>query len=286
MSRPGNTKRITDSTKNTDAALRGVEVTEVRSAHGQPRPGGLDIARMPSAAERTRTLVQGTCSSVLLVPGLEGTRPELLCPQARVIGTDGEIFLLYPADAPAVRAATHAQDDEVAAVLELTDVAPVSVPHRIRGRAWVTGWLTCAPGLAEPGGMMLRLEINEMYVDDLWGASAVEPDDFARASPDPLASHETELLQHLDAAHEGQMQELCRLLGERARPHGPAATGAGPDRPSPVRRAVPLALDRFGLRVRFTGDSCFDARFDFPSPVRDLTGLRRAMHTLFEAAAA
>jgi hypothetical protein len=48
--------------------------------------------------------------------------------------------------------------------------------------------------------------------------------------------------------------------------------------------AVPLALDRFGLRVRLTGEQGFDARFDFPEPVRDITELRRAMHTLFEAA--
>ncbi|MFI2212881.1 DUF2470 domain-containing protein [Streptomyces sp. NPDC020141] len=232
---------------------------------------------MPSAAERTRTLVQSTCSAVLLIPGVEAARPEQLTPQARVVSPDGEVFLLFPADSPAVRAATHAQDDELAAVLEVTDVAPVSVPHRIRGRAWVSGWLTCVPGLAEPGGMMIRLEVGEIHVDDLWGATAVEPEDFARASVDPLVAHETELLQHLHSAHGDQLQELCALLGERA----DAALAEGRTRP----RAVPLALDRFGLRVRFVGERCFDARFDFPEPVRDVTELRRAMHTLFEAAA-
>lgn len=273
MSRPGNTKRITDSTKEADAA-QSVEATEVRSAHGQPRPSGLEITRMPSAAERTRTLVQSTCSAVLLIPGVDVTRPEQLTPQARVVGTDGEVFLLFPADSPAVRAATHAQDDELSAVLEITDVAPISVPHRIRGRAWVTGWLTCVPGLAEPGAMMLRLEIGELRVDDLWGVSSVEPEDFARAAVDPLVSYEIELLQHLHSVHGDQVQGLCGLLGDRAE----GMDGDG-------QRAVPLALDRFGLRVRFVGERCFDARFDFPEPVRDVTELRRAMHTLFEAAA-
>ncbi|MEV4330054.1 DUF2470 domain-containing protein [Streptomyces sp. NPDC049597] len=231
---------------------------------------------MPSAAERTRTLVQSTSSAVLLVPGVEGARFDQLSPQARAFGTDGEVFLLFPVDSPVVRAATHAQDDELSAVLEITDVAPVAVPHRIRGRAWVSGWLTCAPGLAtEPGSMMLRLEVGEASVDDLWGASAVEAEELARASADPLVAHETELLQHLDTAHSDQVQALAGLLGERG-----ADTGAGAG-----RRAVPLALDRFGLRVRFTGDKPFDARFDFPEPVRDITALRRAMHTLFEAAA-
>ncbi|MFI2351459.1 DUF2470 domain-containing protein [Streptomyces sp. NPDC019443] len=228
---------------------------------------------MPSAAERTRTLVQSTSSAVLLIPGVEAARPEQLTPQARAVGPDGEVFLLFPADTPAVRAATHAQDDELSAVLEITDVAPVSVPSRIRGRAWVSGWLTCVPGLAEPGRMMVRLEVGEACVDDLWGADNVEPEEFARASVDPLVAHETELLQHLDSAHSDQVRGLCELLGERA--DGAYAKD---------RRAVPLALDRFGLRVRFVGERCFDARFDFPTPVRDITELRRAMHTLFEAA--
>ncbi|MEW2630577.1 DUF2470 domain-containing protein [Streptomyces sp. NPDC048389] len=230
---------------------------------------------MPSAAERTRTLVQSTCSSVLLVPGLGGARHEQLSPQARAVGTDGEVFLLFPADSPAVRAATHAQDDELSAVLEMVDVAPVAVPHRIRGHARVSGWLTSAPGLAtEPGYMMLRLEVGEASVEDLWGASHVEPEAFASASVDPLVAHETELLQHLASAHGDQVQALASLAGEREA----AAAAEG-------RRAVPLALDRFGLRVRFTGESCFDTRFDFPSPVGNITELRRAMHALFDAAA-
>ncbi|PRH76955.1 DUF2470 domain-containing protein [Streptomyces solincola] len=230
---------------------------------------------MPSAAERTRTLVQSTCSGALVLPGMDGARPDQLVPEARTVGADGEVFLLFPADAPPVRAATHAQDDELPAVLELTDVAPVSAPDRIRGRAWVSGWLTCAPGMAEPGRTMLRLEVGEVYVDDLWGDGSVDPDDFAAARPDPLADYETELLQHLAAAHGEQVRGLSTLLGRRAG-EGAAA----------VRRVVPLALDRFGLRVRCVDAAGrrFDARFDFPEPVRDVHGLRRAMHTLFEAA--
>ncbi|MFD7340944.1 DUF2470 domain-containing protein [Streptomyces violascens] len=225
---------------------------------------------MPSAAERTRTLVHSTCSAVLLVPGLATARPEQLMTDVRSVGPDGDLFLVFPADSPAVRAATHAQADEVRAVLEITDVAPVSVPHRIRGRAWVSGWLTLVPGQAEPGRMMLRLEVGEAYVDDLWGASAVDPEDFARATPDPLVRHETELLQHLDSAHGEQVRLLCGLVERDG-----------------VVGVTPLALDRFGLRVRFrqADGHTFDARFDFPDPVEDITALRRAMHHLFEAAA-
>ncbi|HET6856470.1 MAG TPA: DUF2470 domain-containing protein [Streptomyces sp.] len=231
---------------------------------------------MPSAAERTRTLVQSTSSAVLLIPGLEGARPEQLTPVERSVGPDGEVFLLFTADSPAVRAATHAQDDELTAVLEITDVAPVSVPNRIRGRAWVTGWLTAVRGIAEPGRMLLRLEVGEACVDDLWGAGSVEPEDFASATADPLVAHEADLLQHLHTAHSDQVRELGALVGDRADTAADA-----------WESAVPVALDRFGLRVRFraAGGRLFDARFDFREPVTDVVGLRRAMHQLFDAAA-
>ncbi|MFJ2132185.1 DUF2470 domain-containing protein [Streptomyces sp. NPDC087845] len=232
---------------------------------------------MPSAAERTRTLVQSTCSAVLLVPGLNAAGPHQLMPSARSVGPDGDLFLELPTDSPAVRAATHAEGDELTAVLEITDVAPVSVPHRIRGRARISGWLTTVPGVSGPGRTTLRLETGEAYVDDLWGAEEVEPEEFRDALPDPLVGHEAELLQHLHTAHGAQLSTLCGLLGELS------ARRCAAHRPS----VVPLALDRYGLRVRLCEGRgrCFDARFEFPEPVRDISGLRHAMHTLFEAAA-
>lgn len=274
MSRPGNTTHVTDST-DSDGTHNGAVTTEGRSDRGQPRPSGLENTRMPSAAERTRTLVQSTCSAVLLVPGLSVIHPDQLMPDSRSIGPDGDLFLGFPADSPVARAAARAQGDELAAVLEITDVAPVSVPHRIRGRARIAGRLTAVPGPARPGGATLRLETGEASVDDLWGAEEVEPEAFRDAVADPLVSHETELLQHLHAAHAEQMGALSALLGGRAQ--------AGGER---LPAAVPVALDRFGLRVRFVENAgaCFDARFDFPDPVRDVSELRRAMYTLFEAA--
>ncbi|WP_323369188.1 DUF2470 domain-containing protein [Streptomyces alkaliterrae] len=202
------------------------------------------------------------------------------------------MILLVPADSPAARAGAYAQDDDVTAVMELTDVAPVSVPHRVRGRAWVAGWLTAVRGrergiaaklLTErhpagppPGGMgwmMLRLEVGEAQVDDLWGESRVAAEDFAAARPDPLARHEVELLQHLAAAHPAQLDRLTALLGDQA------AAAAADHRP------VPLALDRYGMRLRYCRrQEGFDVRFEFPDPVTDVMGLRREMHRLFEAA--
>ncbi|MEU8568356.1 DUF2470 domain-containing protein [Streptomyces pathocidini] len=292
---------------------RAAESTTDGARPGQPRP--MEDTRQPSAAERVRTLVESNASAALNIPGTDLDELGASAPAARTVTPDGDVLLLVPGDSPAARAAAHAQDDDLTAVIEITDVAPVAVPHRIRGRGWVAGWLTpvrneeraaCAMLLAEqhplgalleiqgglgidealdqacasgdfgrPAWMLLRLEVGEAAVDDLWGAEQVEPDDFAEAEADPLAPHETDLLQHLAAAHSDQVRGLCALLGDRT------GEACGLD-----DRAVPVALDRFGLRVRFTDvdNRSFDARFDFPEPVRDVVGLRRAMHTLFEAA--
>lgn len=172
--------------------------------------------RSPSAAERARTLVEGNASAALTVPGC-GPAPGAGVPAARAVLPDGDVLLLVAGGCPGARLASYAQDDDLAAVLEITDVAPVSVPHRVRGRAWVAGWLTpvgnsdraacalllaercpvggilglpdasgnpgpagppsgdgsgSAAGPARPAWTLLRLEVGEVLVDDLWGGGA------------------------------------------------------------------------------------------------------------------
>nr|WP_311765304.1 DUF2470 domain-containing protein [Streptomyces zingiberis] len=266
---------------------------------GQPRPW--EDARRPEAAERVRTLAESNASAVLDIPGTAAGGRGATAPLARAVTVDGDVLLLVPGDSPAARAAARAQDDELTALIEITDVAPVAVPHRIRGRAWLGGWLTplrgpdravalahfgrrdpdavFAPGggAAPDGGPreVLRLEVGEAAVDDLWGAEPVEPDAFAAARPDPVAGHEGDVLQHLASAHDAELRSLCGLLD------GPAGALCGER-----GRVVPLALDRAGLRVRFTEGRArvADVRFDFPEPVRDVTELSRALRLLFEAA--
>jgi len=211
-------------------------------------------------------------------------------PLRRCVGPDGDVFLLVPSTSWAAAAVRHAADDEVPAVLEATDVAPVAVPHRVRGRAWVAGWLTPVPGGAlESGTDLLRLEPGEIAVDDLWGAGPVEPDEFADAVLDPLAVVEADVLQHLAASHPAELELLCSLVRPDAACQGTGCREHGPEADLPGREAVtavPLALDRFGLRVRFTGAAGpFDARFDFPEPVSGPAAARRALRALFAAAA-
>jgi hypothetical protein len=272
----------------------GNPVSELSSPldHGQPRPEEEEAPRQPSAAERARTLVENNSSLALVIPGLRPAPAEPLVPLRRSIGPEGDVFLLFGRDSPVSRAVRHAADDEVGAVLEITDVAPVAVPHRIRGRASVAGWLTAVPpelrlggapsGAFEAGTELVRLEVGEISLDDLWGCALVDPDEFAAAEPDPLAGYEAELLQHLAAAHSAEVHLLCGLVGE----YGAAVCGNGDgDREAGGISAAPLGLDRFGLRVRFSGGGrSFDARFDFPEPVAGLEEARRSMRALFAAA--
>jgi hypothetical protein len=269
----------------------------------RPRAGdggtGRGVRGQPSAAERARTLVEGNSSAVLDIPGARAAGWDGAVPAARAVLPGGEVLLLVPRACPVLRPDRRGRREDLACVLEVTDVAPVSVARRVRGRVWVSGWVAPAPdgaraafdgvpterqaagealalvdaGAAQGRWSVLRLEVGEALVDDLFGAGHVEPEEFAAARPDPLAVHEAELLQHLAAAHGAELLALRGLLGERG-----AAAGEG-------LRAVPVALDRFGLRVRFgAGTRVFDARFEFPEPAGCQDALRRAMHRLFAAA--
>lgn len=246
---------------------------------GQPRP--VVPTQRPTAAERVRTLLASNVSAVLTIPGSERRQPE---PgdglEVQSVSASGEAFMLVRADSWPARATRAAQGTELAAVMEITDIAPVAVPHRVRGRAWIAGWLTQhaedvgGPAL-RPDRRLLRLESAEAHIEDLWGAEQVEPEELGAAVPDPVARHEAELLQHLATSHPGQLRGLCGLLSER------------PPASQDWTEVVPLSLDRFALRVRLrTGENSFDVRFDFPAPVASVAGLQGALSQLFEAAKA
>ncbi|GAB2701480.1 DUF2470 domain-containing protein [Kitasatospora kifunensis] len=258
----------------------------------------------PTPAERARTLVESASSAVLEVPGLDLTaRPTPWSPLVRTVLPDGSLLMLLPRSSPVVRCVelAHAQSQELRAVVEATDVAPIAVRHRIRGRAWAGGWLTPVPQADQdryrrllasrapdtdepPSGRLVLLEVADLLTNDLWGTAHVAVDAFARATPDPIAPHELTLLQHLVAAHPDQLERLTRPFARRLAELHEDDAGAG--QAAAGATVVPLALDRFGLRVRFTvGRRIADARFDFAQPLQGPEQLRPAMHRLFHHAA-
>lgn len=243
----------------------------------------------PTAAERARTLAYGVADGVLLAPGV----PYAPVP-AHTTDRDGRPLLLVRADAPI--AAALAGEDDVPATLRISDVAPVPLPDRVRGRAWLHGWLSEVPdgelraaalrlshahprpelldlGAGRDGRRewtVLALEAAQVEIEDAWGSATLEPEEYADAAPDPFVAVEAGVLTHLDSAHRA---ELPRLLPESVPP-------------GPVR---PLALDRYGIWLRCSAPppgapSSFDVRLPFAEPVSDLHGLRRVYRRLFARA--
>ncbi|WP_396450405.1 DUF2470 domain-containing protein [Actinomadura sp.] len=237
--------------------------------------------RGPGAAERARTLAYGIADGALAVPGV----PDTPVP-AHTTGRGGRPLLLVPSSAPAAAA------DDVPATLRISDVAPVPFADRLRGRAWLHGWLSRVPeaglraaalrlshvhprpellGVGDGEWTILALEVAQVEIDDAWGSATLEPEEYAAAAPDPFVAIEAGVLTHLDSAHR---DELTALL--------PDSVPAGPVRP--------LALDRYGMWVRCTPPapeppSSFDVRVAFAEPVSDLHGLRRVCRRLFADAA-
>lgn len=243
----------------------------------------------PTAAERARTLAYGVADGVLATPSV----PCAPVP-AHATDRDGRPLLLVPAASPVV--AALAGEPDVAATLRICDVAPVPLPDRVRGRAWLHGWLSEVPErelrpaalrlshvhprpeLLDLGGpergdrewTILALEIAQVEIDDAWGSAALEPEEYAAAAPDPFVAVEAGILTHLDSRHRDELKGLL-----------PACVS-----PGPVRT---LGLDRYGLWLRCCaapsrGTAPYDLRLPFDAPVSDLHGLRCAYRRLFARA--
>ncbi|MGP4022275.1 DUF2470 domain-containing protein [Actinomadura sp. 3N407] len=247
---------------------------------------------VPTAAERARTLAYGIADGVLVAPGV----PYAPVP-VHSTDRDGRPLLLVQTASPI--AAALAAEPGMPATLRISDVAPVALADRVRGRAWLHGRLTEVPtgelrtaafrlsrAHARPelldlgderagrdGGRewtILALEVAQVEVDDAWGSATLEPEEYADAAPDPFVAIEAGILTHLDSAHR---DDLTRLLPESVPP-------------GPVR---PLSLDRYGMWLRCSAPppgapSSFDLRLPFAEPVSDLHGLRRVYRRLFARA--
>ncbi|WP_018255134.1 DUF2470 domain-containing protein [Salinispora mooreana] len=232
-----------------------------------------------ASAQRLRTIVAAATSLELRTPG---HRADLI--NRHTLDPSGRIRMDLPINS---RLATDiTRQREVAAVVEITDVAPTPVRERVRGRATLSGWLTpIAPGDSEdltpvaPADagdnedliVGFDLAAVELTVDGV--TTTVDPDDFATAEPDPLAAEEAELLCHLDRHHPRTVESLCRLVAPRHR-YG-------------VRRVVPIRLDRHGLVLRLERVGGHrDVRLGFTPALRHPDELRERMSALVERGAA
>jgi hypothetical protein len=245
-------------------------------------PGPSSDALRPTVAERARTVAARPAAAVCAA-GIDGSR---------VLGhattADGQVLLVVPTDGEVCTAVRSSADGDLAALLMVTDHAPVPLREPVRAQAWLSGWLTPVRGDDERaaalafaevapvgvlldvghGATLLRLDLAEVVLGECGTVTEVTPEDYLAAAPDPLAEVEAHALQHLDDA---RSEELALL---RARV--PGAWLADGD----VVR--PLGLDRYGFRLRIEQQRSGhrDVRVPFAEPVTTADELGPAVHRL------
>ncbi|MFF2655667.1 DUF2470 domain-containing protein [Streptomyces sp. NPDC058045] len=215
-------------------------------------------ASRPSPAERVRSALAAAASMTLVTP--EG-RTEVLPAQAT---EPTDRMRLRPLLPPAALPAT----DGTPATLEITDIAPLPLRHRVRARVSVTGLLYTE---ADGPRSERRMEFGQAVLDCGGVTTKVSGAELAAAAADPLATSEAGMLTHLADQHEEVVPLLMRLVE--------------PEHRQGVVRAVPAALDRYGitLRLEYVRGHC-EARLPFAHRLdtADQTGVE--IHALLLAA--
>lgn len=243
---------------------------------------------VPPPAERARALA-GRAARAAMIAGADvppggpaglpdgtGEAGEALrvVPTLHHVPATGAATLQLPADHPVVVLARDRGSAQLPVMLELGDVAPVTVRQPVRGLMWISGRLRVLPlrvarraalriAGEHPderlldvghGDVLLRLDPTMVVLSDAEGAEAMAPATMAAAPADPLAEAGDRWLAHLASAHSGILGELVRCLPPGLR--------------SPGHRLAPLAVDRLGLRLRVeTPRGDHDVRLAFSEPV-------------------
>ena len=248
----------------------------------------------PTTAERIRSACVRADGAMLAVAGGDPASTPV-----HHLLDDGSFAVAVPDEsAPAAVLSATTGAAGVAAVLEMTDYAPLPLREPVRALVWIQGRLRRVPAdqvpalldrvasadpnpallrvnsartsAASGGGddvglTMLRLHIESVVVADATGAESVAPAALLTARPDPFCAMESGWLQHLEAAHRDVVDRLATRL------------------PSTLRRGRvrPLGLDRYGLRLRIEStDGDHDVRLPFTRPVDDIAGLSQAIRVL------
>ncbi|GAA4622713.1 DUF2470 domain-containing protein [Actinoallomurus vinaceus] len=203
----------------------------------------------PTPAELVRSVLVAARSLTL---STEGHRVDLVGLHA--LERPGRLLLTVPADSHVGAEVAWAPGGDLAASLQFTDVAPVSVPDRVRARVLLGGRLSFDRQGASAEALCFETVTAELQHDGR--RFQLEVDELAAVEPDPLAATEAELLTHLAGAHGDAVELLVQLVDRRF------LLG--------VTRVDPLRLDRYGvvLRLRRAGGH-HDVRLPFSTPLRN-----------------
>ncbi|GAA3375651.1 DUF2470 domain-containing protein [Streptomyces racemochromogenes] len=220
----------------------------------------------PTEAERVRSVLAAAHSMTVVIDGVRHEVRDL----------DGGDVLgrlhLHPAAPLAGQPAPLPHDGPPAIRLEFTDIAPTPVRDRVRARVTVLGHLLTpwADGSSAPGTTTC-VEYGRAVLETARGTSYIGLEELDGAWPDPLATYEAGMLTHLLDEH----PELVTLLLRLVRPLPSAA----------VLRALPLALDRYGITLRLEERAGHrDVRLPFPSVLDDVDQAGTQIQALLSAA--
>ncbi|GAA4919041.1 uncharacterized protein DUF2470 [Actinomycetospora succinea] len=244
---------------------------------------------VPPPAERARTLAGRARHAAVIGEALgeEGDEGLRNTPTLHHVPSTGAATLQFPEDHPLVLRARERGEALLPVMLELADVAPVTVRRPVRGLLWVSGRLRVLPMRVARraalriaaelpderlldvghGETLLRLEPAMVVLSDAEGTEALAPTAMAAAPPDPVAATGDPWLAHLAAAHAGTLSALVPRLPRHLR--------------RPGHRISPLGVDRFGLRLRVeTEGDDHDVRLPFAAPLSCPGQLGEAVRTL------
>ncbi|HET6858133.1 MAG TPA: DUF2470 domain-containing protein [Streptomyces sp.] len=222
------------------------------------RPHSTPVTQ-PTPAERVQSILQVAQSMTVVNDGCHTEVHRLAG-----AGALGHIHLHAPTDdTPAVPQA------RLPVRLEFTDIAPTAVRDRLRARVTLTG-LLAAP-YRDESPQSACMEFGQALIEDGRGRQFVALDDLWAATPDPMAGSEADMLTHLVDSHRELVPLMVRLV-----------------RPRPARgvlRAVPLAMDRYGVVLRLEYPTRnVDIRLPFATPVSRIEQAGPQIRALLAAA--
>ncbi|MVO85312.1 DUF2470 domain-containing protein [Streptomyces sp. p1417] len=205
------------------------------------RPHSNRVTR-PTPAERVRSVLLAARSMTVVSDGCHTEVHRL-----DGAGAMGHMHLHAPPES--IPATPHGR---LPVRLELTDIAPTAARDRLRARVTLTGLLTSPYDSASQESACM--EFGQALLEDGDGRHFVTLEELVAATPDPIAREEADMLTHLVDDHHELVPLLVRLV-----------------QPQPTRdlvRAVPLALDRYGMTLRLEYPaSHVDIRLPFATSV-------------------
>ncbi|MEV8314885.1 DUF2470 domain-containing protein [Streptomyces sp. NPDC059900] len=153
--------------------------------------------------------------------------------------------------------------------LEFTDIAPTAVRDRLRARVTVTGLLAAPYSHESPESTCM--EFGQALLKDDQGRHFVSLDQLCAVTPDPVTGSEADMLTHLVDSHQELVPLLVRLVQPRP------AKG--------MLRAIPLALDRYGVTLRLEYPVTHaDVRLPFATPLSNIDQAGTQIRGLLAAA--